>query len=590
MQRYPSKYLFMAALLLAAISAFGQEWVSATAFEDPSRGFVASQEADGSPVYIIRAPFEGGLTPGKFSPRNREAYVPWGGKENLVLSFELFIGQGEWKKLERSGAFPENAIVGGAEADGTPLYIIRGRIGSLQVPGKYNRNSRLAYVPWNGMEETVESIEILVRSAQSVAPAVVEWVNTDVTDSAARARPAGKSPDGSPSFLIRALFQGSLIPGKFNPKAKTAYVPWGGKENPVRNFELYVGSQLWLTPASRGALPANAIVAGKEADGTPLYAIRAPSDAALVPGKYNSRTKEAYIPIGGKEVKVDSFEFLVRDSLAASATAASPAPVTTIASGPTVTSVSGSPDPLVWLSSNPKFPPARSVGFATSDRSVLFLIRGTLNGKLATGYLDPMTMQSFLLGETGSVPTSAYEVWGGGGQWAEVDSFTLPTGVLSAGKTSMDAWLPLVRVRSGTKVLPAFYSEVNRTFIAYDGGKRTEFRKGEVLMPDWALQPFSRGESISLFVTENQGQRLIPFRMANGREFSVGKYVWDQSVGYISAEGREVRYENFLGQVFVGTGVWVRPVRASVPDNAIPAGRDSTGAITYIRHSVTPNA
>ena len=589
-----SMALFAAALVLStvsSISTYAQDWVRSNLSADASRGFVAAKEADGSPVYIIRAPFEGGLTVGKFSPRIRGAYVPWGGKENPVSAFELFVGQAEWKKYERTAAFPENAIVGGSEADGTPLYIIRGNIGALQVPGKFNKNHRTAYVPWNGKEEAVESFEILVRPVRTggpfpagpgiagpgaASPGTEGWVDADVSDSAARARPAGKSPDGTPSFLIRALFQGSLIPGKFNPKAKAAYVPWGGKENPVKNFELYIGPQLWLTPESRNALTANAVVAGKEADGTPLYAIRAPSGAALVPGKFNPKTKEAYISIGGKEVKVDNFEFLVRDSTAPAA----PAP-TVVIPAPIVTISSPSPDPLVWLPMDARFPPPRSVAFAATDRYSLYLIRGSLEGRPAVGYLDPTSMQAFLLGENGPVPATAYEVWGGGGWWAEVDSYSIPNGALSAGTPGAGRQVPLVRVRSGNKVLPAFYSEADGTIIAYVEGRRTEFRKGEVLMPDWAYQPFSVDETIRLSILDRQGRLLAPYRMANGGQWSVGKYDVDNSIGYISSGGREIEFRDYLGEVFIGTGVWIRPVRASAPDNAIPTGRDSTGAATY---------
>jgi hypothetical protein len=280
----------------------------------------------------------------------------------------------------------------------------------------------------------------LGSSTVADGPGVEGWVSADVSDSASRARPAGKSPDGTPSFLIRALFQGSLIPGKYNPKARKAYVPWGGKENSVGTFELYVGPQLWLTPESRNSLPGNAVVAGKEADGTPLFAIRAPSGAALVPGKYNVKTKEAYISIGGKEVRVDSFEILVRDAVAAPApqvqtertTQANPAPPVKVpaAVAPTVQFQQGASDSLHWLPMNARFPPLHSVGFAMTDRATLFLIRGILEGQPATGYLDPTTMQAFLHGENGPVPTSSYEVWGGGGWWAEIDSYSIPNEAL----------------------------------------------------------------------------------------------------------------------------------------------------------------
>jgi len=575
----------MAALLLAAVSASGQDWVRSSLDDSATQGFIASTEADGSPVYIIRAAFGGGLAVGKYSPRLRGAYIPWGGKENQVSSFELFVGKGEWKPMKKGDKLPDGAIIGGSEGDGTPLYIIRGKVGSLLVPGKYNPNHQSAYVPWAGREENVNPFEILVRSSQ-VQASSSEWVATDVSDNASRAQAAGRSPDGTPSFLIRALFQGSLIPGKFNPKAKTAYVPWGGKENPVRTFELYIGPQLWFTSDPQTALPANAVPAGKEADGTPLYAIRSPSDTALVPGKYNPRTKEAYIPIGGKEVKVDRFEFLVSQTIAAPATVPVPVPVPVPAPqsamvAPAMASSSSTSDVIQWLPSNPRFPPARSVAFATKGRTALFLIWGTLDGRPASGYLDPTTMQAFLLGEKGPVATNSYEVWGGGGWWAEVDAYGIPDSVLHIGISQNRRRIPLARVRNGSEILPAFYSEIDGTFIAYIGNRRTEFRKGEVLMPDWASMPTGVNEYVRVAVTERQGKTLVPYRKTNGDEWSVGKFVLGDNIGYISSAGNELGFGNLQGEIFIGTGVWTRPERAAAPDNAIPAGRDSTGAITY---------
>lgn len=121
--------------------------------------------------------------------------------------------------------------------------------------------------------------------------------------------------------------------------------------------------------------------------------------------------------------------------------------------------------------------PARAISRFRHDGSIPALSSPRkLHGIPATGYLDPMTMQAFLLGENGPVATSTYEAWGGGGWWAEVISYSIPSAALSAGLPDRGMRVPLVRVRSGTRVLPVFYSEVDGTIIAYDGGKRTEFR------------------------------------------------------------------------------------------------------------------
>ena len=44
---------------------------------------------DGSPLWVIRARFEGDLIPGKLALKHRAAYVPWGGDENAVRSVEV---------------------------------------------------------------------------------------------------------------------------------------------------------------------------------------------------------------------------------------------------------------------------------------------------------------------------------------------------------------------------------------------------------------------------------------------------------------------------------------------------------------------
>lgn len=329
-----SKTFFVTALfvLVSMGGVSAQDWVGANTKSAAGGALQAGNEADGSPVYIIRAPFEGGLTPGKFIPKSKGAYVPWGGVENPVVNFELYVGKGRWVALSAGQRAPDNAVVGGQEADGTPLLLIRAPQGKALVPGKYNSATGQAYIPWGGNELEVKKYEILVvdrtppAPAPAPAPTSPEWVPVDTSNNAAAAVAAGTSPDGTPSFLIRALFQGDIIPGKFNPKAKSAYVPWGGKENPVKSFELYVGRGVWLPYDARQPIPPNAVPAGQQSDGTTLFAIRSKVDKALVPGKLHGGTHDAFVSIGGKEVKVTSLEILVRQPSPSQARTPDPVP------------------------------------------------------------------------------------------------------------------------------------------------------------------------------------------------------------------------------------------------------------------------
>lgn len=57
-----------------------------------NRAVVAGYEGfDGSPLWVIRARYEGDLIPGKLAVQHHGAYVPWNGKENVVHNFEVII-------------------------------------------------------------------------------------------------------------------------------------------------------------------------------------------------------------------------------------------------------------------------------------------------------------------------------------------------------------------------------------------------------------------------------------------------------------------------------------------------------------------
>lgn len=44
-------------------------------------------------LYVIRAPFRGSITPGKFVPSEGVGYIPWGGDANETEEFEVSVVQ-----------------------------------------------------------------------------------------------------------------------------------------------------------------------------------------------------------------------------------------------------------------------------------------------------------------------------------------------------------------------------------------------------------------------------------------------------------------------------------------------------------------
>ncbi len=74
--------------------------------------------------------------------------------------------------------------------------------------------------------------------------------------------------------------------------------------NPVRNTAT-AGN--WVRVVN-GQTPANAMKAGKEADGTPLLIARVMHEGSLVIGKARQGAREAFFPYGGKEIVLSNYE------------------------------------------------------------------------------------------------------------------------------------------------------------------------------------------------------------------------------------------------------------------------------------------
>jgi hypothetical protein len=174
------------ALVLMSWTVSAQDWVPIKLGDPADRGLLAGNDLDGSPTYIIRSPFQGGMTVGKYIPSARSAYVPWGGKENRVSAkIELYVGGGVWQPMKLGDPVPANAVAGGSEANGSLLYIIRAAQDKAVVPGKYSAGTGKGYIAWGGVEIELTTWEILVRAPVAVVkieqPPVVKVEQPPVT-------------------------------------------------------------------------------------------------------------------------------------------------------------------------------------------------------------------------------------------------------------------------------------------------------------------------------------------------------------------------------------------------------------------------
>jgi Protein of unknown function (DUF3421)/Ricin-type beta-trefoil lectin domain-like len=156
------KKLFCLMLLYSILNiVHAQQWQFVTNAVTPS-ALRGGNEANGTVLYIARVKHENGVHIGKARPNSREAFIAYGGKELALSNYEVFTGTGQWVKAT-ANSFPPNAIAGGYEANGAPLYIARAVIDGGYHPGKARKNGD-GFIPYGGVERIVKDFEVLTSN------------------------------------------------------------------------------------------------------------------------------------------------------------------------------------------------------------------------------------------------------------------------------------------------------------------------------------------------------------------------------------------------------------------------------------------
>lgn len=126
--------------------------------------------------------------------------------------------------------------------------------------------------------------------------------------------PHGYEANGEPLWVCRVRMHGGVHPGKVRPAFGAAQAAWGGNEVSVDEYEVLMDRGVWGI-ASGGAVPADAVPAGRERDGEPLYVARAAvAPGTLHIGKVRPAFGAANIGYGNDEHKVYSYEVLLHPS------------------------------------------------------------------------------------------------------------------------------------------------------------------------------------------------------------------------------------------------------------------------------------
>ena len=143
--------------------------------------------------------------------------------------------------------------------------------------------------------------------------------------------------DGDPIFVARATIDGSVTNGMLNPKLSFAQISYAGQEYKEENYEVLVFNSespplAWVA-AQNGDLPGGAIQGGQEANGDPLYVVKALVEDHVSIGKLNPKFDIANFPNNGTETGVTSYEVLVASNSESTTAIATASTTTTITSG-----------------------------------------------------------------------------------------------------------------------------------------------------------------------------------------------------------------------------------------------------------------
>ena len=175
----------------------------------PESAVAGGYDADATPLYVCRGMrVEGSIQPGSFRLKDNVCATAYGDQQEtlkpefLVTSWEGNIWDASLRKwLYTAGEVPQNAVQGGYEASGKPLYYCSARIGTSWQPGKINEALTGCNVPYDGKEVSVSRYQVLVIVTPAMPLITVSGINGTVPADAVR---GGTDIDGENLYLCNA--------------------------------------------------------------------------------------------------------------------------------------------------------------------------------------------------------------------------------------------------------------------------------------------------------------------------------------------------------------------------------------------------
>ncbi|XP_039955537.1 uncharacterized protein LOC120771548 isoform X1 [Bactrocera tryoni] len=256
----------------------------------------------------------------------------------------------------------------------------------------------------------------------------------------------GHDSDGTPIYVGRSFHEGDNLPAKVIPSKGCAYVCWGCKEIQKTHYEVLVGQGYAWVPCYGGAVPPNAVRSGTTRNGEPLYIGRGHHANSLTVGKIHPSHGCLYIPFGGNEVRLDSYEVLIRQA----ADQWVPATPYHVPPNAVVGGYDSDRAPIYvgramhedykWVHSSvyASIPPNAVIGGNDFEGDTIYVGRTFHNGDTLVAQVVPKKQIAFVSWRGEAIPKDHFEVLCGTNLiWRHCYDHVIPENAVACGKTAL---------------------------------------------------------------------------------------------------------------------------------------------------------
>lgn len=127
-----------------------------------------------------------------------------------------------------------DAVVAGCACDGEELHVVRMHHEEEFAVGKLHIGHSHAYVAYYGREHSHEEYEVLANPGGIE----LEWKEACNGEIPTGAIEAGHCEENEPIYVARCSHEEDVVPAKLVSRVNCAFVPWGGKEHPYKEYEV----------------------------------------------------------------------------------------------------------------------------------------------------------------------------------------------------------------------------------------------------------------------------------------------------------------------------------------------------------------